>query len=88
LHPLKNILNRIFWDERERADDYTLTFIHRGAAGDARTMPLTQVRRVANSWFTYLDSRGNETTIPFHRVTMVKNLRSGRVLWQKKGISA
>jgi len=83
---LKNILNKVFWDKREDPDDYILSFIHRGASGDLKTIPLRKIREVGSSWFTYRDNSENETTIPFHRVTLVKNIRSGSVLWRKKGM--
>jgi len=86
LHPLKNILNKVFWDKRENPDDYALSFIHRGASGDLKTIPLAKIREIGNSWFAYGDNVENETTIPFHRVTLVKNTRSGNVLWRKKGM--
>ena len=86
MHPLKNILNKVFWDKRENPDHYALSFIHRGALGDLKTISLTKIREVGNSWFTYGDDVENETTIPFHRVTLVKNMRSGNVLWRKKGM--
>jgi len=85
MHPLKSILNKIFWDKRERADDYVLTFIHRGSAGNVKTMPLAKIEHVGNSSFTYRDEKGDETTIPFHRVTVVRNTRSEKILWQKRG---
>jgi len=87
LHPLKSILNKIFWDKRERAEDYVLTFIHRGSAGDTRTIPLTKIGHIGKSSFTYQDEKGDETTIPFHRVTVVMNIVSQRILWQKRGIA-
>lgn len=85
MHPLRSILNKIFWDKRERSDDYVLTFIHRGSVGDTRTIPLTKIGHVGISSFTYVDDTGDETTIPFHRVIMVKNVRSEELLWQKRG---
>ena len=87
MHPLRKTLNKIFWDKRERIDDYILTFIHRGSPGDTRTIPLTKIVKVGSSSFTYQDDSEEETTIPFHRVTLVKNTRSDKALWQKRGIT-
>jgi len=84
---LKSILNRVFWDKRERAEDYIVIFIHRGNAGNTKTISLTKIKHVANSSFTYHNEKGDETTIPFHRVTVVKNTKSDRTLWQKRGIT-
>jgi len=46
---------------------------------------LTKIGHVGISSFTYVDDTGDETTIPFHRVIMVKNVRSEELLWQKRG---
>ena len=83
LHPLKNILNKVFWDKRENPDDYILTFIHRGGGEDVKTIQLRKIVDVGNSWFAYGDAEEGETTIPFHRVISIKNTRSGEVLWRK-----
>jgi uncharacterized protein (UPF0248 family) len=84
LHPLRSILNKIFWDKREKPEDYMLSYIHRGGTGDLRTIPLTKIRTVGKSSFTYKDEKGDETMIPFHRVTAVRHVVSGKVLWQKR----
>lgn len=86
MYPLRNVLNKIFWDKRENPDDYVLTFIHRGVAGDAKTISLTKVGEIGGSWFIYRDDSGRETTIPFHRITLLKNARTGDVLWRKRGV--
>ena len=86
MHPLKNILNKVIWDKRESPDDHVITFIHRGAAENIKMIPFGKIRDVGSSWFTYQDETENETTIPFHRVTSVKNTRSGEILWRKRGV--
>ena len=86
MHPLKNILNKVIWDRRENPEDYVITFVHRGAVEDLKTIPFARIQDVGNSWFTYQDDAENETTIPFHRVTSVKNTRSGEVIWKKRGV--
>jgi len=88
LHPLKNILNKVIWDRRENPEDYIITFVHRGAVEDLKTIPFAKIQDVGNSWFTYQDDAENETTIPFHRVTCVKNTRSAEVIWQKRVVRA
>jgi len=86
LHPLKNILNKVVWDKRENPADYVVVFIHRGAVGNIKVIPFAKVRDVGSSWFTYQDDANIEATIPFHRVTCVKNSKSGEIMWRKRGI--
>jgi uncharacterized protein (UPF0248 family) len=83
---LRSILNKIFWDKRESPEDYVLSFIHRGVPGDVKTLSLKKVGEVGGSWFTYQDDSGRKTTIPFHRITLLKNVRTGDVLWRKRGV--
>ena len=81
--PLKNIFNKILWDRRVSTDDYRITFIHRGAPSDEKTIAASSVRHVGRSWFTY-DDLGDEVQIPMHRITKVENLETGEVLWRKR----
>jgi uncharacterized protein (UPF0248 family) len=81
--PLKNIFNKIFWDSRVDKQDYIITFVHRGAPSDEKTIPAFIIKRVGKSWFSYED-QGEETIIPMHRVITVKNTKTGAVLWRKR----
>jgi uncharacterized protein (UPF0248 family) len=81
--PVKNIFNRILWDQRVSRGDYRITFIHRGAPRDEKAIVASSVRQVGRSWFTYND-RGEEVLIPMHRVTRIENLKTGEVLWRKR----
>ncbi len=81
---LRDVLNRIFWNAAEKTEDYEVTFIHRGAPMDRRTIPFKAIKEVRSSWFVYSQSGEEDTLIPLHRVLEIKNLRSGRVLWSKK----
>ncbi|MBS7651336.1 MAG: RNA repair domain-containing protein [Candidatus Bathyarchaeia archaeon] len=82
--PLKNILTKILWDRRLNVEDYVVTFIHRGAPSDLKTIPVKNIRKIGKSWFTYEDDDGVEFYIPMHRVKTVMNLKTGEVLWVKR----
>jgi len=73
----------IFWDRRLRVEDHVVTFIHRGAEADRKTVPCRSVVKVGRSWFLYLDD-DRETLIPYHRILEVKNQVTGEVLWRKR----
>jgi len=83
LHPLKNVLNKIFWDEREDPADYEITYVHRGAEGDKRTISATDVKDVGASWFSL---RREDVVIPFHRILEIRNVRSNRTVWVSRKI--
>jgi uncharacterized protein (UPF0248 family) len=83
LHPLRNILNRILWNEKEHQEDYLITYIHRGAPGDSRQVPFTSIKKIGKSWFS-LSEAGEEIQIPFHRIVTVQNVQTGEILWRKR----
>ncbi|MGQ9543740.1 MAG: RNA repair domain-containing protein [Candidatus Bathyarchaeia archaeon] len=83
MFPLKNIFNKILWDKSLDSRDYAVTFTHRGAPSDEKTIPTTSIRHVGKSWFIY-DDEGVEVYIPMHRVKRVVNLKTGEVLWMKR----
>jgi uncharacterized protein (UPF0248 family) len=78
----REIFNKIFWDKREKPENYFVTFIHRGAPQDRKTIPCTSIVKVERSWFIY-SVEGEETLIPFHRILEIKNIKTGKVLWRK-----
>ncbi len=63
--------------------DYVITYIHRGAPSDEKTIPAAMVKQVGKSWFTY-EEQGQDIIIPMHRVTMLMNMKTGEVLWRKR----
>jgi uncharacterized protein (UPF0248 family) len=81
---VRNILNKLIWDSRENIANYKLTFIHRGAPGDVKTIPCSLIREVRISWFTYGNEGEEETIIPFHRVLEIRNATTGEAIWRKK----
>jgi len=80
---LRQILNKLVWDERERLVEYEITFIHRGAPRDRMTVPCSIITKIGPSWFTY-KSREEEAIIPFHRIIEIRNVKTDRLLWGKK----
>jgi uncharacterized protein (UPF0248 family) len=80
---LRDILNKLLWDQRENTADYELTFIHRGAPTNVKVIRCDSITEVKASWFVYGDERG-ETTIPFHRILTIKNAKTGQSAWERK----
>jgi len=81
----RDALNKILWDRRLKVEDYEVTFIHRGAERDEKTIPCSSIVKVGSSWFLYIAGEGGvETFIPFHRILTIRNVCSGDILWVKK----
>ena len=81
MHPLRNVFNKITWETRERAGNYLIYFIHRGAPEDTREINASVITKVGASWFTYVSSESEETLIPFHRVKKIVNAKTGQTIW-------
>ncbi len=81
---LREVLNRIRWAPQSGNSVYQITYIHRGAVGDKRTILFSDIHEIHASWFLYESSDSGETTIPLHRVTEVRNQESGEVIWKKR----
>jgi uncharacterized protein (UPF0248 family) len=84
MHPLKNVFNKMIWDARERTEDYVIHYVHRGVPGDSRHINASSITKVGASWFTYATPESDETLIPFHRVTRIVNVRTGKTVWVSK----
>jgi uncharacterized protein (UPF0248 family) len=78
-HPLRSQLSRIMRGSGN-ASEFELVYRHRGAPKDELAIKVSSVSRLGKGWFMLEDG---ETQIPFHRVLLVKSLRSGEVLWEK-----
>lgn len=83
LKTLRQILNKLVWDEREAIADYEVTFIHRGEYGDRKTIQCGIITQMGPSWFTY-KTEGETAIIPFHRILEIRNVKNGQVIWRKK----
>lgn len=81
---IRDILNALFWDSRQRKDDYEIVYLHRGAPMNRRVVACKLVTKIRPIWFTYVDERGRETVIPFHRILEIRNVKTGESIWRKK----
>lgn len=79
-------MNKLLWDSRENIADYELTFIHRGAPGDVKTIPCSLIKEVKTSWFIYKSEEEEEVVIPFHRILEIRNTTTGQAIWRKKAL--
>lgn len=73
------------WDTRERADEYLITYRHRGAPDDVKRIRASSIRKLGKSYFTLKDeSDSEETVIPFHRIIEIRNLQEGTIIWRSR----
>ncbi len=84
VHPLKNILNKLRWDTAEKADDYLITYRHRGAPDDSKTVEASAILGLGKSYFTLASEPEDEVTIPFHRVLEVRNKATRELIWKSR----
>ncbi|MEM3506958.1 MAG: RNA repair domain-containing protein [Candidatus Bathyarchaeia archaeon] len=80
-NPLRNLLNKIIWSKSNDAENFEITFIHRGEVNNRKSILAKNIIKVGKSCFYYKEN--GETLIPFHRIVLIKNLKSGKVLWKK-----
>jgi uncharacterized protein (UPF0248 family) len=84
VHPLKNILNKLRWDSGEKAEEYLITYRHRGAPGDVKRVKASAILKLGKSYFTLPSESEDEVTIPFHRVLEVRNTATEEVVWKSR----
>jgi uncharacterized protein (UPF0248 family) len=84
VHPLKNILNRFRWDSNERAENYMITYRHRGAPDDRKQVMSSEIVKLGKSYFTLPSESGEDVTIPFHRILEIRNLRTNDAIWKSR----
>lgn len=82
MQPIKEFLDRIKWDPRERADEYVLFYLDRI---ERRLKPLKYrdiIRREGIFIVALID--GRETYLPMHRIRKAE--KSGRTVWQRQSL--
>lgn len=62
----REVLNELKW-HRGRLDDAVITYVHRGAPGDRRTISGSEIVELERSFFATAESR-----IPYHRIRRIE----------------
>lgn len=73
----KNVLNMVLWHPDMEVNRTTISYIHRGARGNIKTIQGSQIDRIENGFLILND----ETQIPFHRIIKVEY--DDKILWKK-----
>ncbi len=73
----KNILNMVLWHPEMEKNRSKISYIHRGARGNIKTVWGNEVDRIENGFLILND----ETQIPFHRIVKIEY--DDKLLWKK-----
>jgi len=76
---VRELLNKVKWDERMDFDQLEVVYLHRGAPDDLKRIYGREIVHIGKS-FLSLKAEGAE--IPHHRI--VKILYEGEVLFERK----
>ena len=64
----KNILNMVLWPPRMNINPAKISYIHRGAPGNLKTIKGSFIDRLENGFLILNDG----TQIPFHRIIKIE----------------
>ena len=73
-----DLLNKIRWDKRLKAEEYTLIYFDR-IAENSFEAPFNAISRSGN--FMIIKRNGQDASIPLHRIREVR--RNGKVVWER-----
>jgi len=74
---IREILNKVKWDERMDFDELEVVYLHRGAPDDLKRISGREIVHIGTSFLSL-----KEAEIPHHRI--VKILYEGEVLFERK----
>ncbi len=82
---IRKILNQIKWDPDENISNYKISYLHRGAPNDQKTITADIIKEIKGSFLTFLDEteEEEEVVIPFHRIRKIYNKITKKIIWQK-----
>lgn len=84
MNVIRDVLNKIIWDKREKIEDYSIAFVHRaGGNVQEKRISMTKVLKIGPGFFVY-EGESGEVRIPFHRITKIVNERTGIIVWSRK----
>ena len=74
---VREILNKVKWDERMDFDQLEVVYLHRGAPDDLKRISGREIVHIGTSFLSL-----KEAEIPHHRI--IKILYEGEVLFERK----
>ncbi len=73
----KNILNMVLWHPKMEKNHTKISYIHRGAPGNIKTIQGSKIDIIENGFLVLND----ETQIPFHRIIKIEY--EDKLIWEK-----
>ncbi|MCS7097191.1 MAG: RNA repair domain-containing protein [Candidatus Methanomethylicia archaeon] len=80
---IRSILNKLFWHQNYVRENYEVIFVHRGALNNIKSIPVSLITKIGKESFEYQDYYG-KIHIPFHRIILIRNIKTGEILWRRK----
>ena len=83
MQPIKDLLNKIKWDENLKKDEYIVNYLD---SVEKKLIPLkfSEILRVEGS-FMVIEKDSQETYIPLHRIREVKE--GEKLVWQRTSVN-
>jgi len=81
---IRNFLNKLKWDPRENPENYIIEYISRGAPNDKEIIRASSITKVFHRGFEYKAPYGKIKYIPFHRILLIKNVSTDRIIYRKR----
>ena len=69
---IRNFLNKLMWDPRERPEEYTIIYVSRGEPNDRASVNCSRIIKVYHRGFEFKSSNDRITYIPFHRIIEIR----------------
>jgi uncharacterized protein (UPF0248 family) len=76
---IRELLNKIKWDQNLKPEDYTIYYLDR-ISKTLKKLKYSDIIRTEET-FMIIDMNGEETHIPLHRVRRVKE--KNKVVWER-----
>ncbi|MBW2963250.1 DUF504 domain-containing protein [Candidatus Woesearchaeota archaeon] len=77
--PVKDLINKIKFDAREKKEDYVLFYLDR-IEGKLKPIKFKEIKRTEGN-FLVLERNSEEVEIPMHRIKKVE--KKGKVVWER-----
>ncbi len=73
----KSIINMVLWHPKMEVNRSKISYIHRGARGNIKTIEGSSIDHLENGFLILKD----QTQIPFHRIVNIEY--ENKILWNK-----
>ena len=77
MHYIRDLLNKIRWDNNEKPEDYSISYLDRVSKKNIE-IRFKDIKSIEGSFMVVGEESSN---IPLHRIRKVKN--KGKVIWQR-----